>query len=103
MWNRIVFGMMLAIAAANGQSRPQPPRSVRLYVFDDGMIHGINPEMFHFKKEEVAVADMVVASYLIVHPKGTLMWDSGAIPDSDIKGDGSVTTQGLYRASKTLK
>ncbi len=95
--------MMLAVAAANGQSRPQPPRSVRLYVFDDGMIRGINPEMFHFKKEEVAVADMVVASYLIVHPKGTLMWDSGAIPDSEIKGDGSVATAGLYSASKTLK
>ncbi|HUJ50682.1 MAG TPA: N-acyl homoserine lactonase family protein [Bryobacteraceae bacterium] len=103
MWNRIVFGMMLALAAASGQNRPQPPRSVRLYVFDDGMIRGINPEMFHFKKEEVAVSDMVVASYLIVHPKGTLMWDSGAIPDKEIKGDGSVATQGLYSASKTLK
>lgn len=103
MWNRIVFGMMLALAAASAQSRPHPPPSVRLYVFDDGMIHGINPEAFHFKKEEVAVADMVVASYLIVHPKGTLMWDSGAIPDSQIKGDGSAATQGLYSASKTLK
>jgi len=103
MWNRIVFGMLLALTAASAQSRPQPPRSVRLYVFDDGMIRGINPETFHFKKEEVAVADMVVASYLIVHPKGTLMWDSGAIPDSEIKGDGSVTTSGLYSASKTLK
>ncbi len=99
----MLFGMMLAVAAANGQSPQHSPRSVRLYVFDDGMIHGINPEMFHFKKEEVAVADMVVASYLIVHPKGTLMWDSGAIPDGDIKGDGSATTQGLYSASKTLK
>jgi len=99
----MLFGMMLAVVAANGQSRPHPPRSVRLYVFDDGMIRGINPEMFHFKKEEVAVADMVVASYLIVHPKGTLMWDTGAIPDSQIKGDGSVATQGLYSASKTLK
>lgn len=103
MWNRTLFVMLLAVTAASGQSRPQPPRSVRLYVFDDGMIHGINPEMFHFKKEEVAVADMVVASYLIVHPKGTLMWDSGAIPDSEIKGDGSIATQGLYSASKTLK
>src|SRR5579871_1418503 len=103
MCKRVVIGMMLAWIAAFGQTRPQPPRSVRLYVFDDGMIHGINPEMFHFKKEEVAVADMVVASYLIVHPKGTLMWDSGAIPDGDIKDDGTVATAGLYQASKTLK
>lgn len=103
MWNRTLFLMLLAVTAASAQNRPQPPRSVRLYVFDDGMIRGINPESFHLKKEEVAEADMVVASYLIVHPKGTLMWDSGAIPDSEIKGDGSIATSGLYSASKTLK
>jgi len=76
---------------------------VRLYIFDDGVIHGISPEMFHLKKEEVAVADMAVVSYLIVHPKGTLMWDSGAIPDSAIKDDGTPATQGLYSATRTLK
>ena len=103
MWNRIAFVMMLAAAAANGQNRSQAPRSVRLYVFDDGLIRGINTEMFHLKKEEVAVPEMVVASYLIVHPKGTLMWDSGAIPDSQIKDDGTTATAGLYSASKTLK
>ena len=103
MWNRTLFATMLALTVASAQNRPPAPHSVRLYVFDDGMIRGINPEMFHFKKEQVAEADMVVASYLIVHPKGTLMWDSGAIPDSEIKGDGSIATQGLYSASKTLK
>jgi len=103
MWNRSVFVFMLALTTVSAQTRPQPPRSVRLYVFDNGLIHGINPEMFHLKKEEVAVADMVVASYLIVHPKGTLMWDCGAIPDSAIKGDGTPATAGLYSATKTLK
>ena len=103
MCKRGLFLLLIALAAASGQGRPQPPRSVRLYVFDDGLIHGINPEMFHLKKEEVAVADMAVVSYLIVHPKGTLMWDSGAIPDSAIKGDGTPATAGLYSASKTLQ
>jgi glyoxylase-like metal-dependent hydrolase (beta-lactamase superfamily II) len=110
MCNRKVFALMLRVAfvmaawtAVDGQSRPQAPRSVRLYVFDDGLIRGINPELFHLKKEEVAVSDMVVASYLIVHPKGTLMWDSGAIADSAIKGDGTPATVGSYKATKTLK
>ena len=31
---------------------------------------------------------MVVPCYLIVDPKGTLMWDVGMIPDSAFKGDG---------------
>ena len=64
------------------QTRPKPPKSVRLYVFDNGVIKGLDPATFHFKKEELATTDMVLCSYLVVHPKGTLMWDSGAIPDA---------------------
>jgi glyoxylase-like metal-dependent hydrolase (beta-lactamase superfamily II) len=88
---------------ALSETRPKPPKSVRLYVFDNGMITGLDPAMFHLKKEEVATADMVVCSYLIVHPKGTLMWDTGAIPDADLKADASPVTQGRFSATKTLK
>jgi len=77
-------------------------KSVRLYVFDNGMITGLDPAAFHLKKEEVATADMVVCSYLIVHPKGTLMWDTGAIPDAALKADGSPVTQGRFSATRTL-
>jgi glyoxylase-like metal-dependent hydrolase (beta-lactamase superfamily II) len=85
------------------QTRPKPPKSVRLYVFDNGVIKGLDPAIFHFKKEELATTDMVVCSYLIVHPKGTLMWDSGAILDADLKADGSPVTQERFTATKTLK
>ena len=37
---------------------------------------------FQLKKEEVSTTDLSVACYLIVHPKGTLIWDTGAVPDS---------------------
>ena len=98
---------VLAFAAlapfALAQTRPKPPKSVRLYVFDNGVIKGLDPATFHFKKEEIATADMVVCSYLIVHPKGTLMWDTGAIPDADLKADASPVTQGRFTATKTLK
>jgi N-acyl homoserine lactone hydrolase len=85
------------------QTRPKPPKSVRLYVFDNGVIKGLDPATFHFKKEELATTDMVVCSYLIVHPKGTLMWDTGAIPDADLKADGSPVTEERFTATKTLK
>jgi glyoxylase-like metal-dependent hydrolase (beta-lactamase superfamily II) len=85
------------------QTRPKPPKSVRLYVFDNGVIKGLDPAIFHFKKEELATTDMVVCSYLIVHPKGTLIWDSGAIPDANLKADGSPVTQERFTATKTLK
>jgi N-acyl homoserine lactone hydrolase len=101
MWIR--NGVILAFALGSAIAQPRPPKSVRLYVLDGGLIQGFNTEAFHLKKEEVATADMVVASYLIVHPKGTLMWDSGAIPDSAIKGDGTPAKQSFFSASKTLK
>ena len=85
------------------QTRPKPPKTVRLYVLDNGVIKGLDPATFHFKKEELATTDMVVCSYLIVHPKGNLMWDSGAIPDADLKADGSPVTQERFTATKTLK
>jgi N-acyl homoserine lactone hydrolase len=48
---------------------------------------------FQLKKEEVSTTDLSVACYLVVHPKGTLMWDTGAVPDSAWKPTGSPVTQ----------
>jgi len=79
------------------------PQSVRMYVFDHGVIKGIEPASFQLKKEDIATSDMVVASYLIVHPKGTLLWDTGAIPDGALNADGTPVTQRFFTASKTLK
>ncbi len=99
---------LFAIAAAfmapsaPAQKPPKPPKSVRVYVFDCGTIKGINPGMFHFKKEDLAEADFVVVSYLIVHPKGTLLWDTGEIPDAAFQPDGSPVTQGVMTATKPL-
>jgi glyoxylase-like metal-dependent hydrolase (beta-lactamase superfamily II) len=45
---------------------------------------------------------MSVGCYLIVHPKGVMVWDVGVVPDSAFKGDGPATK--LYAtATKTLK
>src|SRR5690349_18786051 len=96
------LALMALAPFALSQNRPKPPKSVRLYIFDNGMITGLDPAAFHLKKEEVATADMVVCSYLIVHPKGTLMWDTGAIPDAALKADGSPVTQGRFSATRTL-
>ena len=50
---------------------------MRLYVFDCGTIKGLSPAMFNFKDSEVKATEFVVPCYLVVHPKGTLMWDVG--------------------------
>src|SRR3954464_12376366 len=77
--------IVLAFAA------PAPPRSVRVYVFDGGKLDGGDPARFSLKREEMAVADMSIAAYLVVHPRGVLMWDSAALPDREVTTEGTST------------
>jgi N-acyl homoserine lactone hydrolase len=96
--------ILVAAVSATAQHHPlKPPRTVRLYVFDCGVIRGLDPALFNFKKEELATTDLAVPCYLVVHPKGTLMWDVGVIPDSAFKDDGAPVTQGYSTATKPLK
>jgi len=98
---RLVLALSLLIApAAVGQNKPKPPKSLRLYVFDCGSLTMSAPATFGFTKEEIGEKQpFAVPCYLVVHPKGTLMWDVGVIPDSQVNG----TTQGISTVTKTLK
>ena len=78
---------LLAVTAVSAVREQQPPSprpavasSVRLYVLDGGVLES-DPGRYRLKPEEVARTQLSVAAYLVVHPKGTLMWDSGAIAD----------------------
>jgi N-acyl homoserine lactone hydrolase len=90
----------LIAPAATPQSKPKPPKSVHLYVFDCGLLTMSAPATFGFTKEEVGEKQpFAVPCYLVVHPKGTLMWDVGVIPDAQVNG----STQGISVVTKTLK
>ncbi|MFZ0978642.1 MAG: N-acyl homoserine lactonase family protein [Candidatus Acidiferrales bacterium] len=82
---------------------PKPPKTVRLYVFDCGVIKGMDPKLFGFKPGELANTEMSVPAFLIVDPKGTLIWDTGSIPDVDFKGDTTLITEGYFSATRTLR
>src|SRR6202790_3825226 len=75
------------------QRKALPPRTVRLYVFDCGVLH--NPDMarFNLKKEDVTTTDMSMACFLVAHPKGNLIWDTGAVPDDSWTPTGAILTQ----------
>jgi glyoxylase-like metal-dependent hydrolase (beta-lactamase superfamily II) len=92
-----------AVSARAQQPHPAVPKSLRLYVFDCGVIKGLDPALFNFKREEVKSTDFAVPCYLIVDPKGTLMWDVGVIPDTAFSDDGKPVTQGPSTATRTLK
>jgi glyoxylase-like metal-dependent hydrolase (beta-lactamase superfamily II) len=107
-WYGVLLLATLAVAAvastvAQQHHRAHAPKTLRLYVFDCGVIKGLDPGLFNFKKEELAETELAVPCYLIADPKGTLMWDVGVIPDSAFKDDGQPVTQGPSTATRTLK
>jgi N-acyl homoserine lactone hydrolase len=70
--------------------KAKPPESVRLYVMDCGTLHVADLSRYRLEKSEVANPDLSVACFLIAHPKGALIWDTGAVPDTAWKPQGSA-------------
>lgn len=66
--------------------------NVRLYVFDGGTIENVDPTGFGLKREDVSFYKFPAPCFLIVHPKGTLIWDTGVVPDSAWNYTGSPVT-----------
>ncbi len=77
-------------------------KSLRLYVFNCGHLVAMNPANYGVPVEKLARTDFSVACFLIVHPKGTLMWDVGVLPDSVLASGGPVT-QGRATVTRTLR
>ena len=104
---RTILGLLatatLSIAVAGAQSQPPTVTFPRIYVFEAGGIKGLDPKLFNFKREELKEVDFVNIAYLIVHPKGTIMFDTGGIPDSSFKPGGGPVTEGIMSATKPLK
>ena len=86
-----IFTIALAGGALRAQTPRESPRALRVYVFDGGKLDGGDPARFSLKREEMAMADMSIAAYLIVHPRGTLMWDAAALPDNELTAEGTST------------
>jgi N-acyl homoserine lactone hydrolase len=92
----MLAAVALASAAVEAQ-RAAAPKSPRLYVFDCGKLEGGDVSRFRLTREEMATTDMSVACYLVVHPRGTLIWDAGAVPDGDVESAGSRGAAHRYR------
>jgi glyoxylase-like metal-dependent hydrolase (beta-lactamase superfamily II) len=89
---------LTGIPAGLGQTRSPSTPSIRLYVFDMGTLKSANPQPL--LDRGIKVTDMSVSAYLVVHPQGLLLFDSGVIPDELIKPEG--TTEARATAHKTL-
>ncbi|MCY4658598.1 MAG: N-acyl homoserine lactonase family protein [Acidobacteria bacterium] len=79
-----VLGALAGAPSASGEVEPQPAASqesgsVRLYVLDCGYIFMVDEilEILSLAPDEVPSRDMAVPCYLVEHPRGTLVWDTG--------------------------
>jgi N-acyl homoserine lactone hydrolase len=77
-------------------------------VFDCGVLVRGEPRGYNLTTEQVGGnTNFSDACFLVVHPKGTLLWDVGIIPDAQITPGGVEIQTGRggtsNKASKTLK
>jgi N-acyl homoserine lactone hydrolase len=100
---RLLFALLCLATFAPAQTpKAQPPKSLRLYVIDCGTLDIPDTTPYRFKKEELAMPMMSAPCFLIVHPKGTLMWDTGPVPDGNFKPGGGPATMRYATSTKPL-
>src|ERR1700736_5364418 len=80
-----------AHSGSQTQGHAAAPTSPRLYVLDCGKLKIGDTSVYGFTPSELATAEMSVPCFLVAHPKGTLMWDAGVLPDKLLTQGGSVT------------
>jgi N-acyl homoserine lactone hydrolase len=90
------------LARAQAHKPPKAPASLRLYIFDCGVIHTTNGDAYSLKKEEMASTEMSIPCFLVAHPRGTMMWDNGDIPDRAFPSGGGRATAGVVTQDKPL-
>jgi glyoxylase-like metal-dependent hydrolase (beta-lactamase superfamily II) len=87
----LVFGSSL-FAQTPTRAKASPPKTPKLFVFDCGMLtistEGVT--RYHVTPAEVGEARMPVPCFLVAHPKGTLLWDVGVIPDETVEKQASA-------------
>ncbi len=88
---------LFTIGTAIGQKTPQA--AIKLYVFDCGRLKSGNPQPL--LDRGITTTDMSVAAYLIVHPRGTLLWDTGVIPDELVKPEGTTEARATVHTTLT--
>jgi glyoxylase-like metal-dependent hydrolase (beta-lactamase superfamily II) len=90
----LLFSALGSGSAAVAAS-PPAPSSVRLYVLDCGSIHVADTARYELRRDEVETSELSVACFLVVHPKGALIWDVGAVPDSEWTPTGGTVVHHL--------
>ena len=101
-----------SVSAQAPVKKPETPKTMRLYVFDCGVINvnRAGTERYKVTPEEVGETRFSVPCFLVAHPKGTLMWDLGILPDDTVEarargeqGNPTATAAAVTTVPRTLR
>jgi glyoxylase-like metal-dependent hydrolase (beta-lactamase superfamily II) len=74
----------------------------KLYVFDCGYLINLSPETYNLTRQDVPDPTMSVPCFLVVHPKGTLIFDTG-LGDKLVGRPPYLTKRGSSMSQVVLK
>ena len=98
-----IVAILTSVLNASPALPVQAPSSLRLYVFDCGRLDIPDITPYRLTRSEIATNVMSVPCFLVAHPKGTLMWDVGAVPDRMIPEGGTGTLRQYGTSTKRLE
>jgi glyoxylase-like metal-dependent hydrolase (beta-lactamase superfamily II) len=99
----LLFSAPAGSGAQTSAHKAQAPRTLRLYIFDCGVLHNSDMGRFNLTPQDVTTTDMSMDCFLIAHPKGNLIWDTGAVPDDSWTPTGKMITQHITLANGTKR
>jgi glyoxylase-like metal-dependent hydrolase (beta-lactamase superfamily II) len=76
---------VLVVTAAFGLAAQSAGPTPRLYVLDGGVLKS-ETARYRLTDADVEAVELSVASFLVVHPRGVLLWDAGAVADRERSG-----------------
>ncbi len=82
---RRALAALFVVATASSLEAQSTVTSPRLYVLDGGVLAS-ETARYRLTDADVEEVPLSVASFLIVHPRGVLLWDAGAVADRERGG-----------------
>lgn len=82
---RRALAVLVVVTVAFSLGAQSTGASPRLYVLDGGVLES-ETARYRLTDADVEEVELSVASFLVVHPRGVLLWDAGAVADRERGG-----------------
>ena len=92
----LALAAVFSLLAGCASTPTQPTDAPRLYAFECGSIEVLDVSVFHPGIDKGKRKLLTNSCYLIVHPKGTLLWDAG-LPDTLVNTPEGVLLYDVFR------